>query len=174
MNHRLETRPQAIQPTRVTTSRVAAIGLWIALLSPAILAAQNLQSASSASTPQNQVTFTQQSLPEHSRERFTLPENECSADFWNPYDDQGRAGTESLVGAQENTAQTFDSGDIVQALPDEVVEPSEAVQQLNSELVQPCGSGPRTARRAHRSPAPTRRPSPVQSRRPLVQLGWRS
>ena len=76
---------QAIRGIQAVRSSRAAFGLWFGLFCSGMLVAQN-EPAKTA----NQAVFTQQparpaeSVPEHHRRQYTFPENECSADFWNP------------------------------------------------------------------------------------------
>jgi hypothetical protein len=92
----------------------------------------------------NQAVFTQQparpaeSVPEHHRRQPTFPENECSADFWNPYGQQASAITQSPARAQQSSIEPLAPGETVQELPDEVVDPAETVQQLADEVVEPA------------------------------------
>jgi len=103
-------------------------------------------SLSASLTAQGQVTFTQQTAPaataQLSRDqhwRHSFPENECSADFWDPYAARAAAITQSPARVQQNLRDLIDPADTVQELPGEVVEPAETVQQLDRELVQPAG-----------------------------------
>lgn len=102
--------------------------------------------APSSVTPssQNQVTFSQPAAPvarataaSSQCRQYNFPENECSADFWNPYSRESAPITQSPARVQQNPADLVDPADTVQQLPAEVADPAERVQPLISELVQP-------------------------------------
>ena len=132
--------------------RAAATCLGLGLLCSVTLVAQNEpanlanQPPSATPSPQNQVTFKQQSAPaatpesalQPHRRQYTFPENECSADFWDPYVAEAAAMTQSSVRVQQSSVELIDPRDTVQTLPEEVVEPAETVQQLDNEVVQPA------------------------------------
>jgi hypothetical protein len=143
MDRRLETRgQQAIWGLgSMPRWRAAAFGLWLGLLAPALVLAQNASPNTSnqpGSTPprsRSKVTFTEQPVPappahEHQHRRYSFPVNECSADFWNPYSRESAPITQSPLRVQQSPL------DIIQELPAEVVEPAQTVQQHDSELVQ--------------------------------------
>jgi hypothetical protein len=118
--------------------------LWFGLLGPAILAAQDASAPAKQIAPplRNTVTFTQQSAstqpaPSSNSKQFTLPYNECSADFWDPYERESLSITQSPARVQQTPGALIDPQDRVLELPDEVAEPAARVQQLDSEVVKP-------------------------------------
>jgi hypothetical protein len=132
-------KPQAIRGIRAIRGGRAAFGLWFGLFGSRMLVAQN-EPAKTA----NQAVFTQQparpaeSVPEPHRRQYTFPENECSANFWNPYGQQASAITQSPARVQQSSIEQLAPGETVQELPDEVVDPAETVQQLADEVVEPA------------------------------------
>lgn len=72
-----------------------------------------------------------------SHPRYNFPENECSADFWDPYAAEILAITESPARVQDSSLEEIDPADVVQELPDEVLDPAERTPHLDSEVVHP-------------------------------------
>jgi hypothetical protein len=149
MDRQPETREQsAIPGTRQNwTKRAVVTCLGLGLLCSIKLLAQNepANERLSPTSPQSQVSFTQQPAPIANEEpmqdqhwRHTFPENECSADFWDPYAAEAAAMTESTDRVQQSYLDLIDPADTVEELPDEVVEAAEPVQPLDSEVVQPA------------------------------------
>jgi hypothetical protein len=100
--------------------------------------------------PEIAITFSQSDgnrSAASARRTYSFPENECSADFWDPYaEDDASAISQSPVRVQQTLGAAIDPADTIQELPDEVVEPAQRVQQLNDEVIYPAepigGSGP--------------------------------
>jgi hypothetical protein len=146
---------QAESATRQTIQRdgtmriwlVAAFSLWFVFFCSGMLFAQNQsagpnQKQNGAPTAQVQAprpgaVATTESVPAVSHSRYNFPEDECSADFWDPYVAESLAITESPARVQDSSLEEIDPADVVQALPDEVVDPAERAQQLDSEVVHP-------------------------------------
>jgi len=140
--------PQTIQrDATMRIWRVAVFSLWLVFFCRGMLFAQNQspgpnQKQTGAPTPQAQTPrpgafATTESLAEVRPPQYNFPENECSADFWDPYAAKTLAIGESPARVQDSALEEIDPADAVQELPDEVVDPAEGTQQLDSEVVQP-------------------------------------
>jgi hypothetical protein len=121
----------------------AAVSLCLVAFAPGALLAQNERVRDSKAP--NGVTFAQaapaksSSVPIH--RTYHLPENECSADFWDPYlQDDASALTQSPARVQPDLTFIVDPADTVQELPSEVIEPSQRVRQLDDEVIHPAQS----------------------------------
>ena len=131
----------------ILTRGLAAFVVYFGLLSPGMLVAEMEpanQPLSATPSPQTRLTFTQQaapaaisdSIPDRYLPKYNLPENECSAVFWDPYEAQALAIAQSPARVQQSSTAQFDPADTVQELPDEVVDPASGVQPMNNLLVQ--------------------------------------
>lgn len=114
-------------------------------LLPNVLLAQNVSLGSrDAHAPQNTVAFAQaptQSPSAQIKRTYHLPENECSADSWDPYlQDDAPALTQSPARVQPDSALMVDPADTVQELPSEVIEPAQRVRQQDEEVIRPAQS----------------------------------
>ena len=140
----------------------AALWIGIAITFPSALIAQSIAASRTSvanSTPAAAVAFSEGDADSqrgngvsaapavHVRAdtHYDLPENECSASFWDPYiGDSFVASSEEQL--QEKSATDIEPLARVQEHNAELVEPLERVQQLNSELVVPAiplgGAGP--------------------------------
>jgi len=125
------------------SGRAAILALSLGLLFPVALAGQNAaanlaNSAGSQSNP-NQVSFEASPAPAPSQRNrgYSLPENECSADYWNPYLGKDNAVTQSTARVQQSSLEEIDAADTIEELPSEIVGEAESVHQLQGEVVQP-------------------------------------
>jgi hypothetical protein len=127
--------------------------LCLIVLASGVALAQDepVRISDSAPSAQNGVTFSQSgaspSAATSARRTYSFPENECSADFWDPYaEDDASPISQSPGRVQQNLGAAIDPADTVQELPGEIIEPAQRVQQLNDEVIHPAepigGTGP--------------------------------
>jgi hypothetical protein len=114
---------------------------WLA--SAAALAQDDPARISNSAVPaQGAVSFSESGTTQPAttaHRTYFFPENECSADFWDPYaEDDAALVSQSPNRVQHDLGATIDPADTIQELPDEIVEPAQRVQQLNDEVIHPA------------------------------------
>ena len=125
--------------TGMTTSK-----RWLAKMLILACLAGTVAGASAQNSQPSRVTFSQQApVPSVVRNarmprgpHIVLPQNECSASFWNPYAADAEEITNAPNRVQQDDLAAIDPADSVQLLPAEVVEPQGRVQQLTGEVIQ--------------------------------------
>lgn len=141
MERRSKSRAQAGRGKN--RSWFAVLVLCFGIVFPGMLVAQD-NSAPPAKPPisathssPNHTTITQQPQFAPEAPLYTFPENECSADFWNPYGKQALT-TQSGNRVQQSPLELLDPADTIEQLPSEVVDQAKPVRQLRSEVVHPA------------------------------------
>jgi hypothetical protein len=143
-----------LSAARMRGTRAILICLYLGWLCSALALAQDqpARPSDAANSPaKSPVTYSQSDekrpVTPSAQRTYSFPENECSADFWDPYaEDDASLISQSPDRIQQNLDAAIDPADTIQELPGEILEPAQRVQQLNDEVIHPAepigGNGP--------------------------------